>query len=250
MSPGAGEARSTSNRLADFEHAEDNDPRVDFASVLQRRGPSPSAPAPVAPDKGAAVSKRTASTQAPASKVTASKPTTPKRAASNQAATRATTKTPARPAALDLQDTPAGDSRSPGPVGEGPRRGTNIMVPVPLVDTLQAKTVELGITRGDLVLLAIETTYEDLRARFTAPAQVGGRLFGARRPQRRHRRLDVPTTPLGMRLTESDMTTLHEVVADLGAANVSDLASVALTLYLDAEPPGRGSLNRQPNPAD
>lgn len=238
MTTGPGEARKTSNRLSDFEHAEDNDPRVDFASVLQRRDPSPATPPAAAPAKRGAASKQTASKQTPPTPGR----TTTKRAGSSSTVTGAATKETSRPApsAADLQDVPQDGSRSPGPVGEGPRRGTNIMVPVPLVTSLQAKTLELGITRGDLVLLAIETTYEDLRHRFTAPAQVGGRLFGARRPQRRHRRLEVPTTPLGMRLTESDMTTLQEIVADLGAANVSDLASVALTLYLDADPPAAG----------
>lgn len=110
-------------------------------------------------------------------------------------------------------------------------RGSNVHIPVELLKPLTAMCKAEGLSHGEVIIMAIERTYDRLPELMGPPATAGGSLFAERRSHT-GRTPPGPVTPLNYRLRQSDFDTLDALVARLGASSRTQLINAALTGYL------------------
>lgn len=109
-------------------------------------------------------------------------------------------------------------------------RPSNVHIPVALLEPLEAKCRVDGLSHGEMIIVAIESTYERLADLVNPAATAGGSLFAPRR-SRASRSTDGPLTPLNYRLREADFATLDSLVDQFGASSRGHLITAALKGY-------------------
>lgn len=114
----------------------------------------------------------------------------------------------------------------------GPVRASNVHIPAELLDAFNTAKATEKLSNGELIITAIEATYEELQRQLRPPSATGGSLFAPRvsRPPRVPAK--GPVTPVNYRLRPDDYATLDRLVRDLGASSRSHLISEALRAYL------------------
>jgi hypothetical protein len=123
-----------------------------------------------------------------------------------------------------------------GTVGlESRIRPSNVHIPVGLLQPITEKKTAAGLSNGEIIIQAIEATYEQLGELIHPAATSGGTLFASRRA-RSSRATDGPLTPLNYRLREADFATIDELVDRFAASSRGHLITAALTAYF-APPP-------------
>lgn len=175
-------------------------------------------------------------------------PPRPPRAAANVPATATTPATPSqrsqqrRPRAQPSADGLNGASTDRNPTsavngapreGKGPEdrvRPSNVHIPVALLDPLEAKCKENGLSHGEVIIVAIENAHPRLNTLVHPAATAGGNIFASRR-SRASRSSDGPLTPLNYRLREADFETLDRLVEEFGASSRGHLITAALNDY-------------------
>lgn len=113
----------------------------------------------------------------------------------------------------------------------GPVRASNVHIPVELLDAFTEAKATHNLSNGELIITAIEASYDELRRQLRPPSATGGSLF-AQRVSRAPRTPTGPVTPVNYRLRADDYATLDRLVRDLGASSRSHLISAALRNYL------------------
>lgn len=117
--------------------------------------------------------------------------------------------------------------------GKGPEdrvRPSNVHIPVALLEPLEAKCKENGLSHGEVIIVAIENAHPRLRDLVHPAATAGGSIFASRR-SRASRSTDGPLTPLNYRLREADFETLDHLVEEFGASSRGHLITAALNDY-------------------
>ncbi|MGF0118791.1 hypothetical protein ACQFYA_21060 [Promicromonospora sp. Marseille-Q5078] len=171
-------------------------------------------PTPPAPAKTAAATKASAAEQS------ARKPRSPRKRKPS------TTETPAE------VEEPTTDVDVDGPYGpEDKVKPSNVHIPVFLIDPVEARCKKEGLSHGELMIVALEATYNQLDGLINPGATAGGSLFAPRRG-RASRAGDGPLTPLNYRMREADFTVLDGLVDKFGASSRGHLITVALKAYL------------------
>lgn len=128
----------------------------------------------------------------------------------------------------------AADVRVPEQGTKGPEdriRASNVHIPVALLEPLTAACKEGGLSHGEIIIIAIENSYDRLKDLIHPAATAGGQVFASRR-SRASRTTDGPLTPLNYRLREGDYATLDDLVEKFGASSRGHLITTALTDYL------------------
>lgn len=168
----------------------------------------------------------------PPAATTASSPaaatTRPPRTAARRAPANPQPPTPAAPAAVAADPTAE-------PAGKGPEdrvRSSNVHVPTGLLKPLEHRRATLGLSTGEIIIQALEATYDRLDKLVDPVPVSGGHLFAARRSHS-SRAAEGPLSSLNYRMRMADFDTLDRLVEQTGAASRSRLISVALTAYLD-----------------
>lgn len=149
--------------------------------------------------------------------------------------------TPAAPAARTRRGnsgkrTPAAAKRSPAapdPGTKGPEqrpRPSNVHIPIALLEPIAAKKAKEGLSNGEIIICAIEATYDRLPNLVQPVPTAGGSVFASRR-SRPSRTGDGPLTPLNYRLPQEDFDTLDKLVEQFSAVSRGRLITVALTAY-------------------
>lgn len=138
------------------------------------------------------------------------------------------------PGHLDETGATTTDPGLPGGAVEvgGPVRASNVHIPAELLDAFNTAKASHKLSNGELIITAIEATYEELQRQLRPPSATGGSLFAPRvsRPPRLPAK--GPVTPVNYRLRPDDYATLDRLVRDLGASSRSHLISEALRTYL------------------
>lgn len=118
--------------------------------------------------------------------------------------------------------------------GQGQRqrvRRSNVHIPVRLLGPLSQKTEREGVSNGEIIIAAIEHTFDQLPHLIHPAPTTGGNLFDSRR-SRASRSADGPLTPLNYGLREVDFETLDRLVEQLRASSRGHLITAALSAYL------------------
>jgi hypothetical protein len=110
-------------------------------------------------------------------------------------------------------------------------RPSNVHVPVQLLTLVEQECANTGLSRGELIIVAIEATADKLPDLIRPAARAGGSLFAAR-SSKVNRPTAGPGTPLHYRMLEDDFRTLDELVETFRATSRGHLITVALTTYL------------------
>lgn len=151
-----------------------------------------------------------------------------------QAAETGVDATDETPGHLDETGATTNDPGLPGGAVEvgGPVRASNVHIPAELLDAFNTAKASHKLSNGELIITAIEATYEELQRQLRPPSATGGSLFAPRvsRPPRLPAK--GPVTPVNYRLRPDDYATLDRLVRDLGASSRSHLISEALRTYL------------------
>lgn len=126
-------------------------------------------------------------------------------------------------------EVPAGDGSTAVP--QNRMRPSNVHVPVSLLEPIEEACRSRGMSHGELIIAAIETTYAELPALIRPSTTTGGSLFATRR-SRAVRSKDGPLSPLNYRLRGADFAVIDQLVEELGASSRGDLITTALTAYL------------------
>lgn len=130
------------------------------------------------------------------------------------------------------------DTGKPAPLlARGTLRASNIHIPVRLIGDLDETRCNTRMSNGDIIITAIEQTYEELKILISPRRVTGGPLFGRRVSRPPRTPSTEPVTPLNYRLTTEDYAVLDRLVDELGATSRSHLISVALTTYYKRQPP-------------
>lgn len=111
-------------------------------------------------------------------------------------------------------------------------RASNVHVPSTLVDRLEAKCRETKLSRGELIIKAIESTADRLEELVNPAATVGGTLFDARPSARAAAGEGGHKSPVNYRLREKDFAVLDTLVERFKAPSRNHLIVAALTGYL------------------
>lgn len=130
---------------------------------------------------------------------------------------------------------PQAEVRVPDPGTKGPEdimSASNVHIPVILDAPVKTACRERGISHGELIIIAIEATYERLDDLVNPGTRAGGSLFAARRG-RAGRSSDGPLTPLNFRMSKADFTVLDNLTEEFGASSRGHLITAALKAYLD-----------------
>jgi hypothetical protein len=109
-------------------------------------------------------------------------------------------------------------------------RRSNVHIPVRLLGPITDKTEREGLSNGELIIAAIEQTFDRLPDLIHPAPTTGGNLFDSRR-SRVSRSTDGPLTPLNYGLREVDFQTLDRLVEQLRASSRGHLITAALTAY-------------------
>lgn len=145
---------------------------------------------------------------------------------------------PAQPAPA-TPEPPAGTTPTSAP-GEAPAkpaqaqnrmRPSNVHVPVMLLEPIDEACKSRGMSHGELIIAAIESTYAELPGLIRPSTTTGGSLFATRR-SRAVRSKDGPLSPLNYRLRGADFAVIDQLVEELGASSRGDLITTALSAYL------------------
>lgn len=129
--------------------------------------------------------------------------------------------------------TPATPSGTPQAALKGPEqrvRRSNVHIPVRLLGPISKKTEDEGLSNGEIIIAAIEQTFDRLPDLIHPGPTTGGHLFDSRR-SRVSRSTDGPLTPLNYGLREVDFETLDHLVEELRASSRGHLITAALTAY-------------------
>lgn len=201
-----GTARAVSpQRLANFE---DEDPDLELAPPPRPRREKGQPPSDLAPEPRPA---RKDPQQGPPATETASK----------------------APADVVEAETPTRSSGTPQAALKGPEqrvRRSNVHIPVLLLGPISKKTETEGLSNGEIIIAAIEKTFDRLPDLIHPAPTTGGHLFDSRR-SRVSRSTDGPLTPLNYGLREVDFETLDRLVEELRASSRGHLITQALTAY-------------------
>lgn len=123
----------------------------------------------------------------------------------------------------------------PADVAKRPHTGaltaSNVHIPLAVLDDVKKTQAERNMASGDVIIVAIEATYERLKVLLRPRATAGGNLFGARVSRPARTPLTEPVTPLTYRLTSEEYEVLDRLVDELGATSRSHLVRVALNTY-------------------
>lgn len=145
---------------------------------------------------------------------------------------------PAAAPAAEAPPTPASAEARPVRPRSGSRarrasslRASNVYLPVALLDPISARCKAEGISHGDLIVRALEATYEALPTLVDPVRTTGGSLFAERRTRAPRQDLG-PMTPLNYRLREEDFAVLDRLVEETNAPSRSQLIAAALSAYL------------------
>ncbi len=109
-------------------------------------------------------------------------------------------------------------------------RRSNVHIPVRLLGPISQKTEREGLSNGEIIIAAIEQTFDQLPDLIHPAPTTGGHLFDSRR-SRVSRSTDGPLTPLNYGLREVDFETLDRLVEQLRASSRGHLITAALTAY-------------------
>lgn len=192
-------------RLASFEDADDDAPKLSLPP--RRRANTPPAAAAEAPAQESAAAP------------TAPQPAQPAPQAAATAPTPATT-----------GEQIAAENAS----GKGPEdivRPSNVHIPVSLLKPVEEACRSKNLSHGEVIIIAVEATYDRLGQLINPVATAGGSLFAPRRSSRASRTGDGPLTPLNYRLREGDFATLDALVEEFGASSRGHLITAALKGY-------------------
>ncbi|MCO7220831.1 hypothetical protein [Klenkia sp. PcliD-1-E] len=104
-------------------------------------------------------------------------------------------------------------------------------IPASFMPRIEAARKKHGLSNGELVVAALESTIDELPGLIGAPAATGGSLFAPRSPRvvRAH---EGPLTPFNIRLREADYTVIDQVKDTVGANSRGHLITVAFDAYL------------------
>lgn len=110
---------------------------------------------------------------------------------------------------------------------------SNLQVPAQLMEQIKQVRAAEGVTTGELFIVAIETTYDQLKDEFK-PKSTGGSLFSsnARKTQRPDKG---PLAQLNFRMLSSDIEVLDRLVDEFGLESRGHLVSEALEKYFNRE---------------
>lgn len=151
--------------------------------------------------------------------------------------------TPSSPAASKPPKPPNRDSDAAAKVpggrqdAKGAVRASNVHIPVALIDALNETKRSTRMSNGDIIITALEQTYEELKTRIHPRPIAGGSLFSQRVSRPPRTPITEPVTPLNYRLSTEDYAVLDRLVDELGATSRSHLITVALSAYYDRQPP-------------
>lgn len=120
-------------------------------------------------------------------------------------------------------------------------------VPAHLLDAIAEACRVQGLSHAQLIIAAIESSYDRLGELVRPPAAAGGSLFAARRG-RVSRVDDGPLTQFSFRMSGDDFAVLDRLVAQFGATSRAQLITAALTHYLASDPTQRNTAGRPPEP--
>lgn len=123
----------------------------------------------------------------------------------------------------------AGKTGSKQPA-KNPVVASNVHIPARLVTLVGQARDSLGLSNGEIITLAISTTFDDLPDLIRGRRPGAGSLFETRA----HRRPSKPAeelAPLSFRLTGNDVVQIDRMCADLGATSRGDLIGTALDEY-------------------
>lgn len=132
------------------------------------------------------------------------------------------------------QPEPAADA---APATAGAVRASNVHIPVALIDALNETKRTTRMSNGDIIITALEQTYEQLKTLIHPRPTTGGALFSQRVSRPPRTPITEPVTPLNYRLSTEDYAVLDKLVDDLGATSRSHLITVALSAYYKHQPP-------------
>ncbi len=128
---------------------------------------------------------------------------------------------------------PAEPAEAQGTALKGPEqraRRSNVHIPVRLLGPIATKTETEGLSNGEIIIAAIEQTFDQLPDLIHPAPTTGGNLFDSRR-SRVSRSTDGPLTPLNYGLREVDFETLDRLVTELRASSRGHLITAALSAY-------------------
>lgn len=137
----------------------------------------------------------------------------------------------------DAEARPAGQATDRVDQALGPLRASNVHIPVTLIGGINDTKRTTRMSNGDIIITAIEQTYEQLRERIRPRPATGGALFSRRVSRPPRTPTTEPVTPLNFRMTSDDYQVLDRLVDELGAASRSHLITVALSAYYQRLPP-------------
>ncbi len=134
----------------------------------------------------------------------------------------------ARPAGEAVAPTP--DEGTKGP--EDRTRASNVQLPTSLYEQVEAKCLQRKLTHGELILVAVESTYDRLKELIHPNETIGGKLFAARASNSNPTSEAGFKTPMNYRLREGDFAVLDHVATEFSARSRNHLIVAALTGYL------------------
>ncbi len=231
MSPASGNSDGgahpvPANRLKGFESADSLEPEFRLPRRTHRAAENGSAAG------GGVVVDLTDATSPDTTGPLPEGPARPSTSPPDGSATRSSS--PQRPRTHRGPGRPPKAAPDPGTVGPDQRmKASNVHVPVALMPQLKDYSAKHGLANGQIIIKAIEDTYERL-GDLISPAQTGGKLFASRvaRPQRADAG---PLTPLNYRMTEGDFAVLDRLVDELAASSRTHLIATALAAFLQRD---------------
>lgn len=229
-------ANGTAQELPSLAGFEDDDP-TDLASLLparpraraQRTAEPQPTPTP-AEEPTAQEAGEPAPAAAPASprrRATAAKGSAKGKASTKPRATKAPTT-----ATTEAETKPPADA---APADEADAQNKTlpsiIHIPTDLIPAVIEYREASGMSNGQVLITAIEFSYEKLRD-LIHPASTGGGLF-QQRATKGSRSNDGPVSPLNIRLFKADFAVIDNVVKEAGAFSRGHLASVSFRYFFE-----------------
>lgn len=147
------------------------------------------------------------------------------REAAAHAPTPAAERTPERERPVRRRSAKADEDRT---------RASNLHVPTELIDKLTDRRQTLGLTTGEVLLVAIEATVDNgtLRDLIHPGKPLGGTLFAARASSRAAALEAGHKVPVNYRLREADFAVIDRLVEEYESPSRNNLLVAALTGFL------------------
>lgn len=117
---------------------------------------------------------------------------------------------------------------------------TSVRIDAACAQSLKAYRDSVGWTTGEVIIDALETTYDGISDLLYPEGAIGGVLF-ARRGASGQPASTGPKTALYVRLLAEDYAVLDGLVEMTGARSRTHLIETALTAYLEQKEPGNGT---------